>query len=176
MNDDDGAAPATLAARGRSGQGGRAAIVAAIVAALAGAGAAELTRSAEAAQDVNQAAPARPPSEGTAKARTAGPNVRLTFKVIPPRRATVSWGKQKLGIIKPGETLVIQRPRDSGPMDLQVRADGCLTVHTRAYTFTDTVIAVKVTEKEEKHTIYGYREELPPEDGGAPDGGGALRP
>jgi hypothetical protein len=152
------------------------AIAAATLAAVAGATAAELARAA-APEGGDEAPPAaRAPAPATApaasgKARTPSPNVRLTFKVIPPRRATVSWGKQKLGIIKPGETLVVQRPRDSGPMDLQVRADGCITVHTRAYTFTDSVIAVKVTEKDQKHTVYGYREELPPEDGGAPDGG-----
>jgi hypothetical protein len=79
----------------------------------------------------------------------------------------VFWGKKKLGPIAPHQPLVIQRPRDSGPLDLVVRADGCLPVQTRAYTFADNKLAVKVTPLEEKKTLLGYREELPP-DGGAP--------
>jgi hypothetical protein len=98
--------------------------------------------------------------------------VRIVFKVFPPSKATVTWGKKKLGFIKPKESLVIQRPRDSGPMDVVVRAENCLPVHTRAYTFTDSVVSVKVTPLDKKNTIYGYKE-VPPEDGGTggPDGG-----
>lgn len=98
--------------------------------------------------------------------------VRIVFKVYPPTKATVTWGKKKLGFIKPKESLVIQRPRDSGPMDVVVRAENCVPVHTRAYTFTDSVVAVKVTPVDQKNTIYGYKE-VPPEDGGTggPDGG-----
>ena len=78
-------------------------------------------------------------------------------------------GQKNLGLIKPKAPLIIQRPRDSGPMDVVVRADGCVPVHTRAYTFTDTTVAVRVTPLDKKNTIYGYREVLPPDaDGGAP--------
>jgi hypothetical protein len=98
--------------------------------------------------------------------------VRIVFKVFPPSRATVSWGKKKLGAMKPKESLSVVRPRDSGPMDVVVRAEGCLPVHTRAYTFTDSVVSVKVTPLEQKNTLFGYKE-VPPEDGGTggPDGG-----
>jgi hypothetical protein len=118
---------------------------------------------------------AEPPAEGNAPAaapagKTPRSTVKVVIKTVPPKRATVSWGKKKLGVIMPGAPLTIPRPRDSGPMDLVVRADGCVPVHTRAYTFTDSVMAVKVTPVEEKNTIYGYREELPP-DGGVPDSG-----
>lgn len=114
-------------------------------------------------------------------APTPVPTVRIVLKVFPPNRATVHWGKKNLGLIKPKAPLIIQRPRDSGPMDLLVRADGCVPVHTRAYTFTDSTVAVRVTPLDKKNTIYGYREVLPPDaDGGTPaspggpDGGAPL--
>jgi hypothetical protein len=47
-----------------------------------------------------------------------------------------------------------------------------VTVQTRAYTFADNKVSVKLTALDEKNTLLGYREELPP-DGGAPPGGGA---
>jgi hypothetical protein len=122
-------------------------------------------------------APAPPAATVTAPATPAPPTqketVRVVFKIYPPNRATVTWGKKKLGTIKPRESLVVQRPRDSGPLDVVVRAENCLPVHTRAYTFTDSTVSVKVTPLDKKNTIYGYKEEVPPEDGGigGPDGG-----
>lgn len=116
-----------------------------------------------------------PPPAGAApgKNEVQRDTVRIVFKVFPSSKATVTWGKKKLGIIKPRESLVVQRPRDSGPMDVVVRAEGCLPVHTRAYTFTDSVVSVKVTPLDKKNTIYGYKEVPPDEDGGVggPDGG-----
>jgi hypothetical protein len=136
--------------------------LAAVVLAVTGAGA--LARG-EAADGGSAPPPAvaAPPQKDT---------VRIVFKIYPPNKATVTWGKKKLGLIKPKESLAIQRPRDSGPMDVVVRAENCVPVHTRAYTFTDSVVSVKVTPVDKKNTIYGYKE-VPPEDGGTgvPDGG-----
>jgi hypothetical protein len=101
-------------------------------------------------------------------------NVRIVFTVLPSsKKAMVFWGKKKLGPIAPHAPLIIQRPRDSGPLDVVVRADGCVPVQTRAYTFEDSKVAVKVTPNDEKNTLLGYREEIPAGDGGAgnPDGG-----
>ena len=108
-----------------------------------------------------------------AKARSA--NVRIVFTVLPSsKKATVQWGKKRLGVIGPQAPLIVQRPRDSGPLDVVVRAEGCLPVQTRAYTFEDSKVAVKVTPIDQKNTLHGYREEVP--DGGVPaanpDGGG----
>jgi len=113
------------------------------------------------------AAPAPPPAPPSA-------NVKIVFTVQPStRKAMVFWGKKKLGPIAPHQPLIIQRPRDSGPLDVIVRADDCVPVQTRAYTFADSKVAVKLTPVAEKNTLLGYRDELPP-DGGAPtnaDGG-----
>ncbi|MES1157924.1 MAG: hypothetical protein ABUL67_02375 [Haliangium ochraceum] len=108
--------------------------------------------------------------EDATPAAPTSPNVRIVFKIIPNGNATVMWGKKRLGIIKPKVPLVVTRPRDSGPLDVIVRSPGYVLVHTRAYTFTNSTVAVKLTPLDKKNTLYGYREEIPP-DGGAPAGG-----
>jgi hypothetical protein len=110
------------------------------------------------------------PAAGAAPAAPQPPskNVRIVFTVLPStKKATVFWGKKKLGAIAPHAPLIVQRPRDSGPLDVVVRADGCVPVQTRAYTFEDSKVAVHVTPNDQKNTLLGYREELPP-DGGVP--------
>lgn len=102
------------------------------------------------------------------------PNVKIVFTIIPSsKKAMVFWGKKRLGIIAPHAPLVVTRPRDSGPLDVIVKSDGYVTVQTRAYTFADSKVGVKLTKNEEKNTLLGYREELPPDGGasGSPDGG-----
>ncbi|HEY6881254.1 MAG TPA: hypothetical protein VI299_24680 [Polyangiales bacterium] len=81
----------------------------------------------------------------------------VTFTVSPNVMATVTWGKKRLGIIKPGAPLYVVRPRDSGPLDVIVKADGYLPVQTRAYTFNDQKMLVKLTKPEESNTLLGYR-------------------
>ena len=123
-----------------------------------------------AAADDDEGAPAAP-----AAPKPPSANVRIVFTVLPStKKATVSWGKKKLGVIAPHAPLIVQRPRDSGPLDVIVRAEGCVPVQTRAYTFEDSKVAVKVTPNDEKNTLLGYREEIPAGDGGmpgSPDGG-----
>jgi hypothetical protein len=62
---------------------------------------------------------------------------------------------------------VVVRPRDSGPLDLMVRAGGYLAVQTRAHTFSDSRVVVKLTRPDKKNELVGYRIPL---DGGLPDG------
>ncbi len=116
------------------------------------------------------------PPVGVGRARrrrpTPSPTVRIVFTIVPStKKAMVFWGKKRLGIIAPHAPLIVTRPRDSGPLDVVVKSDGYVTVQTRAYTFADNKVAVKLTALDEKNTLLGYREELPP-DGGAPPGGG----
>ncbi|HEX2658408.1 MAG TPA: hypothetical protein VHU40_09055 [Polyangia bacterium] len=108
----------------------------------------------------------------TREAPTNSPTVRIVFKVVPPNIATVTWGNKKLGIIKPKAPVIIERPRDSGPMDVVFKSQGYVTVHSRVYTFTNSTLAVKLTPVDKKNTIYGFKEEAPPEsDGGMPGAG-----
>jgi hypothetical protein len=119
-------------------------------------------------------AAAAPPAGGdavteTKEAPTTAPTVRIVFKVVPPNIATVTWGNKRLGIIKPKAPVIIERPRDSGPMDVVFKSVGYVTVHTRVYTFTNSTLAVRLTPLDKKNTIYGFREEAPPEaDAGVP--------
>lgn len=97
------------------------------------------------------------------------PTVKVTLKASPKVPARVRMGGKRLGTIQPGRTLVIERPRDSGPLDLLVRSQGFIPVHTRAYTFEDSVMTIKLTLKEEEESLYGYRKPLPPPDAGVPE-------
>ncbi len=83
----------------------------------------------------------------------------------------VKWGSKTLGVIPVPRPLVVVRPRDSGPLDLVVRVAGFLPVHTRAYTFSDSRVAIKLTPVSAKNTLFGYREEVPPEAAASPDAG-----
>jgi hypothetical protein len=95
-------------------------------------------------------------------------NVKIRFQVYPPRRATLRWGSKSLGVFPARGDLVIERPRDSGPLDVVVRSPGFVTVHTRAYTFDHSTVDVRLTPNDQKEKLYGYRQPLPPADAGAP--------
>src|SRR4051794_23756515 len=80
-------------------------------------------------------APPAPPAgaqPAPATAATAAPSTtpsattQIVFTTIPPANATVTWGKTVLGRITPQRGLVVKRPRDSGPLDVTVRAPGYL--------------------------------------------------
>jgi len=107
------------------------------------------------------------PTAAPAPAAPAAPEgpARIMFSTIPPTNATVTWGKKVLGRIAPKQPLVILRPRDSGPLDVTVTAPGYLPVQTRAHTFADTHIQVKLTTPDQKPTLFGYRAPL---DAGVP--------
>lgn len=95
--------------------------------------------------------------------------VHISVQTLPARKAFVKWGRKSLGVIPVPKPLVIERPRDSGPLDLVLRAPGYLPVHTRVYTFSDSRVLVKLTPPEEKNKLFGYREEPAPNaDTGAP--------
>jgi hypothetical protein len=106
----------------------------------------------------------------TEAAEPAPDKVRITFTTVPSQKAMVYWGKKRLGPIAPRQPLVVERPRDSGPLDVVVRSAGYLPVQTRAYTFADSKVAVKLTPPDQKKTLLGYREAPP--DAGAPPAGG----
>ena len=125
----------------------------------------------------NQSPPA--PDAGAAP---VSDKVKVVIQTIPPEKATVFWGKKSIGLIRgKNKPLIIERPRDSGPMDVVIRAQGFIPVHTRAYTFSDFKLYVKLTPIEEKKTLFGYKEALPdagPEAGvpASPDGGAPPPP
>ena len=115
-------------------------------------------------------APSVPPTAATAGAAAVPPappkppqdpkRAKITFSTIPPTNAKVVWGKQTLGTITSKQPLTVIRPRDTGPMDVMVYAPGFLPVQTRAHTFEDAQIIVKLTTPENMPTLWGYRAPL----------------
>ena len=91
--------------------------------------------------------------------------IKLTIKSVPPK-SWVFWGKEKLG----RTPVQIDRPRDSGPVDVVVKNDGYLTLHTRLYTFRSETLVARLVKLADRMTVLGAKAELPPEnpDGGAP--------
>jgi hypothetical protein len=93
--------------------------------------------------------------------------VKISIRAVPARpKSKVFWGKKLMG-----ETpLDLVRPRDSGPVDLVVKNDGFFNVHTRAYTYKNDVLYVKLTKLADKMKLLGAKQEIPPPEG-MPDGG-----
>ncbi len=88
--------------------------------------------------------------------------VTVIFGTEPKRaRAYVYYGKKKLG----RTPFEYEFKRDSGPVDIVYKSDGYLNVNTRIYTFSDSKLIVKMTKEEDRSTLYGYREEIPPDAG-----------
>lgn len=127
-----------------------------------------------AAAPATPATPGVPGTQPTAAAAGGGPaappappkppqdsqRARITFSTIPPTNAKVVWGRQTLGTITSRQPLTVIRPRDTGPLDVMVYAPGFLPVQTRAHTFEDTQIIVKLTTPENQSTLWGYRAPL----------------
>ena len=116
-----------------------------------------------------QVAPTTQPAIG-APPRPLPPKIKIIVRakgMEKTDKVLVFWGKKKLG-----ETPVtLERPRDSGPVDLVVRADGFFPVHTRAYTFRNDVVYVKLTKLDDRMTLFGAKHDLTePPPGTAPDG------
>ncbi|MEA2699355.1 MAG: hypothetical protein QOI66_3626 [Myxococcales bacterium] len=78
----------------------------------------------------------------------------VTIKVIVDRRrkAHVFWGRKDLG----EAPLDLQRPRDSGPVDLVVTAPGYLPLHTRAFTDRDDKLFLRLFPAQEAPQMLGY--------------------
>ncbi len=82
-----------------------------------------------------------------------------------PAKVFVHWGKKSLGLTP----LNFERPRDSGPIDLVLRLAGYFPVRTRAYTVKNDLVSVKMVKLENRMTIFGAKQELPPDGGTPPD-------
>jgi hypothetical protein len=111
-------------------------------------------------------APTADPGDVEAKPDVAKATVTVVVSVYPSVPAFVSWGKKKLGRIEPGKPLVVTRPRDSGPLDLAIKANGFLPVTTRAHTFNDHKLQVRLTRPDATAGMVGYR--VPIVDAGVP--------
>jgi hypothetical protein len=90
------------------------------------------------------------------------PTVKLKLIFTPPARGTVVWGRKKLAELQPGQmTVEIERPRNSGPLDLLVRADGFLPHHVRLFTDRDDHLSVRLFRPGDARGLLGYHPSAP---------------
>jgi hypothetical protein len=84
--------------------------------------------------------------------------VTLTLAISPPVKAFVMWGSKQLARVAPDNpTIELQRPRSSGPLDLDIRAEGFLPHHTRLYTDRNDKVNVHLVREAEAPSLLGYR-------------------
>ena len=119
---------------------------------------------------VAQVSAQTPPSEEPQGTRVAEVPKTVTIFVRSTPRANVRWGSRALGTTP----VKLERPHDSGPLDLTLTAGGYLTHHIRAFTFKDESLNVRMVPDHEAHTVFGYPqrgEVAPPEpvSGAAPE-------
>lgn len=111
------------------------------------------------------APPANAPNAPPVPVKPRPTKIKIIVRSSPPK-ATVFWGKKKLG-----ETPVtLERPRDSGPVDFVIRNDGFFPLHTRAYTFHNDTIYAKLTKLEERMNLFGAKHDATPVAPAAPPG------
>jgi hypothetical protein len=79
--------------------------------------------------------------------------VKIKVLVDSRRQAHVLWGRKDFGVAP----LEIERPRNSGPLDLVVVAPGYLSLHARAFTDRDDTLALRLYAPSEAPQLLGYR-------------------
>jgi hypothetical protein len=84
--------------------------------------------------------------------------VTLKLSVTPAVRALVMWGGKQMAKLSPGQMEAdIVRPRGSGPLDLEIKAEGFLPYHTRLYADRNDKVNVRLYRDEEAPGLFGYK-------------------
>jgi hypothetical protein len=92
------------------------------------------------------------------EANPSSETVTLTLAISPPVKAVVMWGSKQLARVAPDTpTVELQRPRSSGPLDLDIRAEGFLPHHTRLYSDRNDKVNVRLVREAEAPSLLGYR-------------------
>jgi hypothetical protein len=92
------------------------------------------------------------------EANPSSETVTLTLAISPPVKAFVMWGSKQLARVAPDNSIIeLQRPRSSGPLDLEIRAEGFLPHHTRLYTDRNDKVNVHLVREAEAPSLLGYR-------------------
>jgi hypothetical protein len=97
--------------------------------------------------------------------------VKIKVIVDARRQAHVTWGRKDFGVAP----LEIERPRNSGPLDLIVVAPGYLPLHARALTDRDDVLNLRLYSAAEAPELLGYRQEELERDSGSPGSPNSLQ-
>ena len=103
--------------------------------------------------------PATPEGATPIEPPAPAPPAKVKVSVRTTPKALVFWGKKSLG----ATPVILERPRDSGPMDLVLRQKGYLTVHTRAYTFRSDALSIKLTPLADADKLLGAKKAPQPE-------------
>ena len=84
--------------------------------------------------------------------------VTLKLSVTPQVKAMVTWGAKQIARLAPGSMdTEISRPRGSGPVDLEIKADGFMPYHTRLYAGRNDRVSVRLYRVEEAPGLLGYK-------------------
>ena len=92
------------------------------------------------------------------EANPTSENVTLTLHITPPVKAVVMWGAKQMAKVTPDKPNVeLQRPRASGPLDLEIRAEGFLPHHTRLHSDRNDKVNVHLVRAADAPSLFGYR-------------------
>ena len=84
------------------------------------------------------------------------PTVEITLKTKPKVKAVVYHGKEKLGTTP----LRLTWPKDTGSLDIKLKAKGYLTVNSRLYTHRNDRVTVKMFKTDQAHLLFGYKKKV----------------
>jgi hypothetical protein len=85
-------------------------------------------------------------------------SVTLKLSVTPAVKAVVLWGAKQMAQLEPGKMAAeITRPRGSGPLDLEIKAEGYLPYHTRLYADRNDKVGVRLYRIEDAPNLFGYQ-------------------
>jgi hypothetical protein len=85
-------------------------------------------------------------------------SVTLKLSVVTRANALVLWGAKQMAHLEPGKMETeITRPRGSGPLDLEIKAEGFMPYHTRLYADRNDKLSVRLYRAEEAPGIFGYK-------------------
>ena len=110
---------------------------------------------------VPAAVPKPDESELQLEEQESNPNsdsVTLRISISPPVKGVVMWGQKLMARFSPGTMDVeFMRPRGSGPLDLELRAEGFLMHHTRLFADRNDKTNVRLFRAEDAVGLTGYR-------------------
>ena len=86
------------------------------------------------------------------------PTVNLAIYTEPRVYARVYHGKEFLG----DTPLKLVWAKDTGPLDVVLKAKGYLQINTRLYTYRNDKITVKMRKLEEANQLFGYKKKVKP--------------
>jgi hypothetical protein len=92
------------------------------------------------------------------EANPTSETVTLTLNISPPAKGVVMWGAKQMAKLTPDKpSIELQRPRASGPVDLEIRAEGFLIHHTRLHSDRNDKVNVRLVRPDDASGLFGYR-------------------